>query len=367
MLPQKPGSLLNILLFSFLGTSTLFAQVPQPTPPYSESVSYEVRQFEGNKEKEDKKKGEKASERHATAPGTPPELTISVAVFDSTGPVTNLRPADLEVFVDGQPASIASITSNDEPVHIVLMVDVSPSAEGEGAVLKRIAVGLLNKLPATDQVMVVAFADKTRVLSQFGDDRKKAIAAIAKIGGMEGTSLYGAMGELLSTELLDPPPRTAVILMTDGVDTTSRKYNYHSSLRLAESSDLVFFPLYFNTVDTELRAITGLTNPALAGIIFGQPSRLSTKARTAQIKKDDELGRYYLTDLSLLSGGYPIQVQELDTKLSQLTDVSAEMKRRYYVRIATTFSGTAGERHTIRLRVNRPGLTILSKASYVEK
>ena len=85
------------------------------------------------------------------------------------------------------------------------------------------------------------------VLTDATKDREKIFKAIKKADFGNGTSLYNAVDETLRKQLAKIPGRKAVVLFTDGVDTTSRKNSYDSTLNYAEESDTLIFPIYYNT------------------------------------------------------------------------------------------------------------------------
>ncbi|MCV4615146.1 hypothetical protein OFM04_35140, partial [Escherichia coli] len=62
--------------------------------------------------------------------------------------------------------------------------------------------------------------------------------------------------------------RKAIVLFTDGVDTQSRKSTYDSTLAIAEESDVLIFPIYYNTFFDNNR---GIFSPFPPLISIGTP------------------------------------------------------------------------------------------------
>ena len=86
-----------------------------------------------------------------------------------------------------------------------------------------------------------------------------------------GTRLYDAVEDILKKQLKTIPGRKAVVLFTDGVDTTSHRASYDSTVRLAEESDA---PIYSVDYDTSGFGTGGVHAPGLPGgrgTIFGMP------------------------------------------------------------------------------------------------
>ncbi|MEO7672854.1 MAG: hypothetical protein ABIU09_02105 [Pyrinomonadaceae bacterium] len=56
-----------------------------------------------------------------------------------------------------------------------------------------------------------------------------------------------AVDAVANLELVNTPGRKAVVLFTDGVDTTSRRANYESTVAAVEEVDALFYPIRYNT------------------------------------------------------------------------------------------------------------------------
>ena len=63
----------------------------------------------------------------------------------------------------------------------------------------------------------------------------------------DGTSLYEAVDNAINQQLRGIEGRKAVVLFTDGVDTTSRRATYQSTVRETEEVDALFYPIRYNT------------------------------------------------------------------------------------------------------------------------
>src|SRR5690606_5024926 len=109
---------------------------------------------------------------------------------------------------------------------VVLMIDVSPSTQFRIDEIQNAAITFVDQLRPNDRVMVIAFDDTVRVLSQPTNNRAQLRNAIRMAEFGDGTSLYEAVDNALNRQLARIEGRKAVVLFTDGVDTTSRRANY---------------------------------------------------------------------------------------------------------------------------------------------
>jgi Ca-activated chloride channel homolog len=155
--------------------------------------------------------------------------------------------------------------------------------------------------------------------------------------------------------------RKAIVLFTDGVDTTSGASGYASTIRVAEESDAVIFPIYYNTfMDT---VGMGRGGPMSAPPIIGIPGMGGSS--TAQISAAYTRGRAYLAELAGVSGG---KVYRAEASAGGLTatfeSIAEELRRQYVLGYYPAETGNAGDRKEIRVRVDRPKLIIRTRDTY---
>jgi Mg-chelatase subunit ChlD len=95
--------------------------------------------------------------------------------------------------------------------------------------------------------MVLSFDDRVRVLSDFTSDRYRLRDAIQHTRPGSGTALYDAVDLVINQKLETLQGRKAIVLFTDGVDTTSKYASYESTIRDAEELDALIYSVEFDT------------------------------------------------------------------------------------------------------------------------
>ena len=95
--------------------------------------------------------------------------------------------------------------------------------------------------------MVISFDDRIKVQCKATTDRDVITKAIRRTRTGGGTRLYDAVEDILKKQLKTIPGRKAVVLFTDGVDTTSHRASYESTMRLAEESDAPIYSVDYDT------------------------------------------------------------------------------------------------------------------------
>ena len=298
-------------------------------------------------------------------------LTIPVGVFANNAKAKiALEARDFKIFVDDKEVEIVSVETRNEPLNVILLIDTSPSADTQLKTAKALALRIVEKLEPDDKVMVLGFNQELKTYTQLTSDRKELAKGIGRLSMGSGTSLYNAIARIFEKELANMHGPTVLLVVTDGVDTTSTKASYESSLIAAEKTNTTVFPIYFDTfAASQSRTLSGRV---LVGVPSGLilPGVIGSPIRNARgtLKEEYELGRSYLTDLVFLSGGRPVRGDELAPgKMESLDSIPAEIKSRYYLTFRLASGGKPGDRHRIKVRVNKPDLTVLAKGSYIEQ
>ncbi len=286
-------------------------------------------------------------------------ITIPISVFDRNGLyIPNLTQENFKIFEDGKEQEIAYLATSEQPFTVVLLIDVSPSTAFKIEAIQDAAIAFVNQLKAQDSVMVIEFDQGVHVLSKPTNDRQKLAKAIRKADFGNGTSLYDAVDDALRKKLSKISGRKAIVLFTDGVDTTSYKHDYDSTLRQAEESDSLIFPIYYNTFFDNTRNGGGVLNiPFPGGGILGSQGNSSA---------DYALGRKYLEDLSAVTGGRVFKAGSTNqTLIATFESIAEELRRQYNIGYYPSDTGQAGQRKQIKVRVNRPNLVIRARDSYI--
>ena len=349
----------------------------ESSPNAARSISVTPRPKKNNDSKKETKKDTKSQPastveaKPADAPGADEEVlkiesnlvTIPVSVFDRNGLyIPNLRQADFKVFENGVEQEIAYFGTSEKPFTVVMLIDVSPSTAYKIDEIRSAATAFVEQLKAQDSVMVIEFDERVNVLTEATNDRQKIYKAIRKADFGSGTSLYDAVDFSLGKRLDKIEGRKAIVLFTDGVDTTSSRANFESTLQDAEESEAMIFPIYYNTFLDNRGIGTGgvMSTPPILGLPFPGGSAQGTSSA------DYTRGRAYLTQLAAATGGRVFRPESTPGGLTAAFEgIAEELRRQYNIGYYPQSEGTTGERRQIKVRVNRPKLVIRSRDSYI--
>ena len=184
-------------------------------------------------------------------------VTLPAKVTNRQGKVAyGLERSQFRVFENGVEQEIAYFEAphplNDDqpaqkPVTIALMLDISDSTEFKLAKIQRAALVFIDLLRPGDRVLLIAFDRQLHVLAEATDNRSILNQAILGIQTGGGTSLYASLDEVIGRRLARVGGRKAIVLLTDGVDTTSKQVTAEGTIRTAETSDVAIFPVQYPT------------------------------------------------------------------------------------------------------------------------
>lgn len=291
-------------------------------------------------------------------------VTIPVSVSDREGfYVPSLREANFKIFENGVEQKIEYFGTTDKPFTVVLLIDVSPSTSYKIEEIQAAAWAFVQQLLPHDKVIVVEFDSSVNVLTEPTGDRDKINKAIQKTGFGDGTALFDAVDRTLNKYLGKIEGRKAVVLFTDGVDTTSRGAGYASTLEDAEESEAVVFPIYYNTFLQNMGIGGG--GPMSTPPTLGLPGVIGTGA-TQEAAREYTRGRTYLTELANITGGKMFRAESTPGGLTAVFEsIAEELRRQYVLGYYPENAGSAGDRKAIRVRVDRPKLIVRARDSYI--
>ncbi len=175
-------------------------------------------------------------------------VTIPVTVLDRDGKyVPSVRQDEFRIFEDGVQQDIAYFAAVEKPFTVALVLDNSTSTRFKLDEIQDAATAFVEQLRPEDRVMVVAFTDTVRVLAEPTSDRRRLRDAIRQTRNDGNTSLYDAVDFVIHQRFNRIPGRKAIVLFTDGVDTSSQRASYEANVRDAEELDAVIYPIQYDT------------------------------------------------------------------------------------------------------------------------
>jgi len=248
------------------------------------------------------------------------------------------------------------------------LIDTSGSTQLRLDDIQNAAINFVGKLKPSDRVMVMSFDDRIQVECKATTDRDVITKAIRHTRTGGGTRLYDAVEDILKKQLKTISGRKAVVLFTDGVDTTSHRASYASTVRLAEESDA---PIY--SVDYDTSGFGGIGGgvhapglPKPNGTILGIPLPTPGIPGTQTANPGDyKRAVAYLHALSNTTGGRFYSGDSLFGIAQAFTWIAEELGRQYSLGYYPAKAGKDGERRQIKVKVTETDLVVKARDSYI--
>lgn len=342
----------------------------------------------------DTKTNEKRNQRTADPTPTPP-LTVStpaddgevikvsttlvslpVRVMDKKGLfIGGLAKENFKVYEDGVEQEVAMFSNENEPFTVALVLDMSYSTTFKLAEIQSAAIAFIDQLRPQDKVMVVSFAAEVKVLSEPTSVRKEIANAIRATRISTGTSLYEAVDLVVNDRLRHIDGRKAVILFTDGVDTTSRRTFAYDNLSDSLESDSLIYTIRYDTFrDVQNMSRTGvpqvpgprITRPVSNPFPTGSPTIDPTGAQ-GTTAEEYEAAEKYLEELSQRTGARSYNASSVGNLSEAYAKIASELREFYSVGYYPNSERIPGKKAAIKVRVDREGVSVRSREGILRR
>jgi VWFA-related protein len=260
-------------------------------------------------------------------------VSVTAVVFDKSGNfVRGLGPKDVELLESGvkqevsyfREASSQGDLAERVPLSIVLVLDTSGSMKDNMRFLQEAVLNFVYKLEEVDTALVVSFNESVKGSAEFTGDTDRLERFVDGLQAWGGTSLYDALHYSLG-RIKDQPGRKAVIVFSDGADTTS-------SMEDREVVD------YARAVEATVYSIGFKA--------FGSRGP-----------------RGFLRKIATETGGQFFAPDKVSELIKVFNEISEELKNHYLLAY-TPKREADGSWREISLKVNRPGAEVRVRKGY---
>ena len=170
-------------------------------------------------------------------------INVTVTVTDENGRfVPGLNRDDFVVYEDGKPQAVQQFDADRVPVSLGIALDTSGSMAGEKfqaaeAALNRFLFDLLGK---KDEVFLYRFDSRPELVQGWTPDRSAVSRALGKISPRGGTAIYDTVSEAIPLAQKGTERKKALVIISDGDDTSSHVTMRDAQQLIRESEVLVY-------------------------------------------------------------------------------------------------------------------------------
>ncbi|HVF86262.1 MAG TPA: VWA domain-containing protein [Pyrinomonadaceae bacterium] len=304
-------------------------------------------------------------------------VTIPVSIMDRDGRyIPNLSKDDFRIFEDNTEQDVAYFAAVEQPFTVALLLDTSGSTEFKIEEIQDAAIAFVDQLRPEDSVMVIAFDDQIDVLTEATNDRRQLRNAIRRARSGGGTRLYDAVDFTIKQRLNRIKGRKAIVLFTDGVDTTSRTASYETNVRDAEELDAIVYPVQYDTYNGQHQGTGWPPTSRNPSIIFPFPlpfpmpipgGRRGGGGGRGTSRGDYARAGAYLRDMAEKTGGRVHEAYDVSYLERAFESIAEELRRQYSLGYYPKVQSSIAARRQIKVRVKRPNLVVRARDSYIYK
>jgi Ca-activated chloride channel homolog len=252
--------------------------------------------------------------------------------------VTGLEPDNFRIFENNVEQEIQYFSSEDVPISIGVIFDLSGSMANKVGKAKEAALQFFKTANPQDEFFLVSFNDRAEVMSAFTSNAEDLQSRILSASAKGRTALFDAIYLGLSEMKGARNGKRALLIISDGGDNSSR-YNEKDIKRLVREAD------------TQLYSI-GIFDP------------FEFRTRTPE----EFNGPSLLTEVTELTGGRAFTVENVNELPDIATKIGEELRNQYILgyRPSNKSHDARWRKIKIKLRTPKglPPLSVYSKTGY---
>ncbi len=307
-------------------------------------------------------------------------INVTATVSDASGRfVPGLRKEDFVVYEDDQPQSVTHFSAERVPVSLGIALDTSASMAGDKIEAARSALDrfLYDLLDRDDEIFLYRFSDSPFLLQGWTTDRQLVTRALGRVAPTGGTAMYDAVAQAIPLAETGRNAKKALVIISDGNDTTSRTPVRELKQLIRKSEVLVYAIGIDGASETTLRhqPVPPTRQPPRLPIPLPFPPRrlpggglpgldVTAQGLFPQGANSDRVNVAALRDLTDDSGGRTEIIRDSKDLDPATTNIAAELSQQYY--LGYPASGKKdGRWHAIRVDVPNGAYRVRARRGYM--
>lgn len=350
-------------------------------------------------------------------------VNVPVIVTDRLGRfITGLNRNDFSVREDGVVQKLEDFSSTETPFNVALLIDTSRSTQNKLGAIRKAALAFIKQLLPNDRVMIVTFDEQVRFTGSFTNNRAELERSVNSLKTSYLTSLYDAIHQTINEKMLPIKGRKAIVILTDGVDTASKKATFESTLNLVAATGIISYSIQYETrndggpvmkplnlppvpqnsfvskfagtsvnwqdqnsqtqkpkpeTQTQEKDKPFINIPRPTGSVFGEQQFPSTKPSvpaSPSTKVNSQINqpmrdRYliaadFMRSLAAQSGALYIRAESIENTTFAFQRIAEELRHQYALTYAPNNDQKDGSYRSIAVRVKNPDLLVRARLGY---
>jgi Ca-activated chloride channel family protein len=315
-------------------------------------------------------------------------IAVSATVTDANGRfVSGLKREDFEIYENGQPQTISEFETERVPVSLGIALDTSGSMIGEKIVAAQAALHrfLFELLGPKDEVFLYRFDSHPTLVQPWTTNRADASRALGSLKPVGGTAIYDTVAEALPLAQAGSNRKKALVVISDGNDTSSRT-QVPALQQLIRESEVLIYAIGIDASNGGNYSAPSQGSAAAPAQPAGPvpvpspfpgakrppasapaPSRPAPANQPAQKRTSSSIDRVNPDALRALtddSGGRTeivVSARDLDPATAGIAD---ELSRQYFLGYVSSLPKD-GKWHAIEVRVRKSGYLVRARKGFI--
>jgi Ca-activated chloride channel family protein len=319
-------------------------------------------------------------------------INVTATVSDVNGRfVPGLRQDDFIVYEDDRPVTVTHFSAERVAVSLGIAVDTSGSMAGNKiqeaqAALERLLFDLLDR---QDEIFLYRFSSRPVLLQSWTKDRQQLSRALGRLDPNGGTAMYDAVAEAIPLTLKGENRKKALLVISDGNDTSSATSVRELKAQIRETETLVYAigidgqseptaqqapprpPVQVPTPRPPAQGPTPRPFPGAPGPFGGTPPTFPRQPPTGgggPFRRggvnDERVNVVALRDMTDDSGGRTEIIREARDLNSATANIADELSKQYYLGYQSS-GQKDGRWHSIRVELRNRAYRVRARKGYV--
>ena len=313
-------------------------------------------------------------------------INVTATVTDRSGRFySRLRKEDFLVYEDNKPVEVTHFSADRTPVSLGIVVDTSGSMAGEKWQAAVSSIDRFFRLmnDELDEFFLYRFSANADLVADWTNDRDRLALSIGRIHPNGGTAMYDAAAEAVPMAQSGQNRKKAVVIISDGNDTSSRA-SVSDVRRIVRETEVL---VYAVGIDGQGQSTYNPGTPPVQGpaprlpIPFpfpgggrggsgripmpGYPPIGGGGGRGSYgVGADDRVNVMALREMTDDSGGRTEIVRDFRDLDPAVANIADELTQQYYLGYPSP-GYKDGRWHTIRVELRDPSLMVRARKGYV--
>jgi Ca-activated chloride channel homolog len=265
-------------------------------------------------------------------------VVLSVTVTNEAGKYAHgLKAKDFALTEDGVAQSVDSFSAEEAPFAAAILVDMSGSMSYKFSLVRAAAASFVEQIRDNDQVAVYGFNNKVKQFQDFSNVRD-ITDYIWDAEARESTKLYDCLNEAIDALATRVEKRRAILLISDGCDTSSQKANLDAVMKKALAAGVNIY-----TVDL-------IDNSEMTG----------SSTEMLMLRR----GQSEMKEFATQTGAQYVHSPKGDNLQEAFNNIIDELRNQYTLTYYTTNSKRDGRYRKINVTISNPKLSARTRRGY---